>query len=94
MPVNNSDQIQEALNELRCVNVIVEELPNDLLRIDISRLYMLGYLLLVRNNTIIFTTISDFNYMYNPNIYLNDVIPKSALTSFALIQIKSVNLSP
>lgn len=93
-PVNNNDQIQDAFNELRCLNVIIEELPNDWLRINISRLYMLGYLLLVRNNKIHFTTISDFNYMYNPNIYLNNIIPKSSLASFTLIQMKNVNFSP
>lgn len=94
MAVNAIDQIQEALTELRCLNVIIEELPQNLLRLDLSRLYTLGYLLLFNHDKINFVSIVDFNYMYNPNMYLNDVIPKSSLASFTLIKMKNTNISP
>lgn len=88
------DHIHEALIELRCLNVIIEELPLDMLRIDVSRLWTLGYLLLFIDNKIQFSFISEFNYMYNANIYLNDVIPKSSLASYRQIKINTMKLSP
>lgn len=88
------DHIHEAFMELRCLRIIIDELPYDMLKLDISRLWSLGYLLLYCNNNIIFKTINDFQFMYNPNLYIGDVIPKSTLSSYTHIKSSSIRCSP
>lgn len=83
-----TDTIQEAFEELSILKV-VEPIDADLLRVDQSRLAALGYTLILWTNEVTFCKTSDIQrYLYNPVIYMDNVIPRTALKSYTLIRIK------
>lgn len=88
------DHIQEVFTDLCTLGIIIEELQDDTLKLNLKRLNMLGYCLVFNGCQPVFTILSDFNYMYNCNIYSSDVIPRSSLASFLLLNIKNCKLSP
>jgi len=91
--VTTTDDIQEALNELLAVGIIIEH-NEEWVRLDTFRLNSLGYMLIFRNDRPEFITNADFNYTYNYNIYLSNIIPKSSLQTLKTIQLKMGQISP
>lgn len=87
------DQIHEAFNELATLGIITSS-TRDTVTLDLKKLFALGYVLVFNLNAPVFTTILDFNYMYNPILFYGNVIPKPSLSSFVLSKIKNVGMSP
>lgn len=89
------DQIHEAFVELSTLGIITES-NADTVTLNRKALYSLGYILISSINVPmpVFTTILNFNYMYNPMVFIGNVIPKRALSSFVLAKIQTVGLSP
>lgn len=87
------DQIHEGFMELLTLGIIIEQ-NADTITLDLKKLYALGYVLVFDLKGPAFTTILDFNYMYDPILYYSNVIPKSSLMSFALLKIKNTRISP
>lgn len=87
------DQIHEAFMELLTLGIITSY-DQDTVTLDLKKLYRLGYVLVFDLNTPIFTTILNFNYMYNPILFVSNIIPKPALNTFILSKIKNTRFSP
>lgn len=89
------DQTHEAFETLRTLDVISEVPGNrNLLRVNRNKLNILGYCLIFNGFEPIFCEINTFNYMYNCNIFVGNLIPRSSLKSFTCLQMKNVKLSP
>lgn len=86
------DQIHEACMELTTLGIITSS-TQDTVTLDLKRLYVLGYVLVFDLNLPVFTTILDFNYMYDPILFYNNVIPKASLGSFVLAKLKNNKFS-
>lgn len=89
------DHNHEAFELLRTLDVI-SELPEspDWLFVNRNKLYMLGYCLIFDGYEPVFCELSSFHYMYNINIFVGSIIPRSTLKSFTFIQMKNAKLSP
>lgn len=87
------DQSHVAFNELDALGVILEH--DDVnVRLDMNRLLQLGYVVVFNFNEPYFIQKSDFSYMYDVIMYINDVLPKSCLKTFTLCKIKNCRFSP
>lgn len=91
--VPSIDISQDAFTELSTLGIIISSTDDDV-TLDLQQLYALGYVLIFNLNSPVFTTILDFNYIYNPILFYGNNIPKTALKSFVLSKIKNVGLSP
>lgn len=87
------DHIHEGFMELSTLGIITSS-TEDAITLNLKTLYALGYVLIFNLSTPVFTTILDFNYMYNPILYFGNVIPKRCLESFVLSKIKNTPISP
>lgn len=88
-----TERIHEVLNELVLLGIVISE-TDDSVKLDLHRLYLHGYTLVFDIHQPVFVTTSDFRFAYDINLYCSDEIPKSALTSYVILKIKNVNVSP
>lgn len=83
------DTTHEAFEELSILKA-VRPLGEHYLLVDRDRLADLGYTLVLWLAEPTFCKISDIQrYIYNPVIYMDNVIPRSALKSYATIKLKA-----
>lgn len=59
-----------------------------------TKLRHFGYTLTFNNYIPVFVKNDDFDYMYDQNLYLGDIIPQESLESLKIIMLKSTNFSP
>lgn len=85
------DEIQVALNELVVLKVVVDVIEDEsMVVIDRDRLAQLGYTLIYDNDEPQFCLISDMQrFLYNVDLYLDDRIPYTSLTSYTTINVKA-----
>lgn len=87
LPFNND--FIEPFNELNTLGAITSW-TNTEITLDLHRLHTLGYMLIFKCEKPIFITILDFSYLYNPTLYIDNVIPIESLESFKLMKIKNL----
>lgn len=82
------DTSHDAFEELSILKA-VRPLNEYYLLVDRERLADLGYVLVLWHNEPTFHKLSDVQrYTYNPVLYLDDVVPRSALKSYTTIKLK------
>lgn len=91
----DTKQIHETLNEL-CIMGVVRNIDvrKQIVTINTTRLYQLGYSLIFDCFKPIFVKNNHFNYNMNSVLYLDDEIPFESLTSYVVIEIKKDKFSP
>ncbi|ATY70265.1 OrNV gp062-like protein [Tomelloso virus] len=86
------DQIHDAFVELLTLGIITDS-DEENVTIDLEALYSLGYVLVYNLTIPVFTTILNYNYMYDGILYTSNVVPRRALSTFVLSKIQTIGVS-